>query len=189
MKMIACVDKETLALGSNNKLLFNNCKVDMKFFRDRTMDKIVVMGSKTYKSIGSHYLKGRLNIVITNHPDQYKDSDKSEAIFMHGWQAYRLLSHMRDSDNVMIIGGAQIYNMFIDYCDEIYLTEAIRKNSMKLPEDTVYFPKQIRDKSIWRKICCFKRSYEENTFIDEDGEKVTENVYFKINLYRRVNAD
>lgn len=188
MKMIACVDQETLALGSNNKLLFN-CKADMKFFREKTMHKIVIMGAKTYKSIGSHYLKGRLNIVVTHHPDQYKDDDKSDAIFVYGWQAYRLLSHMRDSDNVMIIGGAEIYRLFIDFCDEIYLTEAYRKNTMQLPEDTVYFPKQIRDRSIWRKKHCFKRTYGVNTFIDEDGEEVTETVCFRINLYKRVNTD
>ena len=89
---------------------------DMKFFRKITLGKPVIMGRKTYDSIGKP-LAGRQNIVLSNDKAFAPEgvvvvSDFDSAL----WAA-------ADVDEVMIAGGAQIYRMALPLADRIYLTE------------------------------------------------------------------
>ena len=63
IKVIFCSDLEG-NIGKNNDLLFKY-KEDMKFFRDTTLGKTMLMGRKTYESLGSEPLPRRLNVVLT----------------------------------------------------------------------------------------------------------------------------
>lgn len=109
MKAIASVD-EQLGIGKNGDLLVHN-KEDMKFFKDTTMGYPVIMGRKTFESLPG-VLKGRQNIVITR-----GFIDIPNVIVCHD---YKELISINDA---FVIGGGEIYKLFLPYYDEIYLTE------------------------------------------------------------------
>lgn len=88
---------------------------DLKFFKDTTMGKPIVMGRKTYESIG-RALPGRTNIVITRDPDFSAD----DVYVADGLDA--ALELAGTAEEVMVIGGAQIYALALPRTDRIYLT-------------------------------------------------------------------
>ncbi|MCR4611330.1 MAG: dihydrofolate reductase [Lachnospiraceae bacterium] len=117
MKLIAAVDNNW-GIGKNNKLLIS-IPDDMKFFRETTTGNVVVMGRKTLESFpNKRPLKDRINIVLT------KDlSYKVEgATVCHSIEEVLEEIKQYDSDNVYIIGGGSIYNMFEPYCDTALIT-------------------------------------------------------------------
>lgn len=130
MKMIVCV-AEDFGIGNNNGLLFS-LPPDMKFFRETTMGKVIIMGRGTLDSFpGGKPLKNRTNIVLT------RDKNFSR----EGVEAFNtkeeILEYVKsfDSNDVFVIGGGQIYEMFKDVCDEALITK-VRK---AVPADTYFF--------------------------------------------------
>ena len=120
MNYIACVD-ENWGIGKNGDLLFS-IKGDMKFFRETTLGKTVVMGRKTLLSFpGSKPLKNRRNIVLTKN----RDFSCEGAEIVHGIdELFALLKDSKeDSDNIFVIGGAQIYNALYKFCKTAYITK------------------------------------------------------------------
>ena len=116
MKLIAAVDNEW-NIGNKGGLLFS-LPDDMKFFRTTTSGKIVVMGRKTLESFpGSKPLKNRVNIVLSRY-NRHVDG----AEFVTGVD--ELLDKLKeyDSDDVYVIGGAQIYSLLLPYCDTSLIT-------------------------------------------------------------------
>lgn len=112
---------------------------DMKHFKRITMGKPVIMGRKTYQSIGVA-LPGRFNIVVTTRPG-LGDADVETARSVH--QALDLAEkHGREA---MIIGGGEIYQATLPLADYIYLTEVHSE-----PEGDVHFPPL--DKTLWREV-------------------------------------
>lgn len=118
MNLIAAVDKNW-GIGMNNKLLVR-IPEDMKFFRNTTTGKVVVMGRKTLESFPNGLpLKNRTNIVLT--------SDKSyavkDAIILHSME--ELLEELKkyDSEDIYVIGGESIYRQLIDMCDVAHITK------------------------------------------------------------------
>lgn len=182
MKMIACVDQKTLALGNNGELLFT-CEEDMKHFKSHTIGKVIVMGSKTYESMGGA-LKGRLNIVITSHPEKY--NEKRDAIFLRLYQFLTVINIWgKNSDEIVVIGGGQIYKQLIDYCDTVYLTEVIRPD-YDLLYDTD-FPSEIRDTTKWKLHHRNGRPIEKPwIWKNENDEIETGKVYFSFATYKKV---
>ncbi len=116
MKLIVNTDINW-GIGRNNDLLFAN-KADMKFFRETTSGGTVVMGRKTLESFpGGKPLKNRVNIVMTRSAD-YKNDEV-------------VICRTRDelkkavdgaAGEVFLIGGASMYNEFMDCCDTAYVT-------------------------------------------------------------------
>ncbi len=107
---------------------------DLKFFKQTTMGKPIIMGRITYDSIGKP-LPGRPNIVITRNPDFKPDGvdvvrSLEEALAL----AKRYAAGLETSE-VMIIGGAQIYSASIAKADRLYLTEVDLS-----PKGDAYFP-------------------------------------------------
>lgn len=182
MKMIACVDQKTLALGNNGELLFT-CEEDMKHFKSHTMEKVIVMGSKTYDSMGGA-LKGRLNIVITSHPERY--IEKEDAIFLRFYQFLNIIKIWgNDSNEIVVIGGGQIYKQLIQYCDTVYLTEVIRPD-YNLVYDTD-FPSEIRDTSKWKLHHTNGKVIEKSfSWTNENDELETGKIYFRFATYKKV---
>lgn len=135
MVAIACLDAKN-GIGKDGKLLIS-IPDDMKFFRENTKDSVVVMGRKTLFSFKDRApLKYRINIVFTNNDalkSEYKDYDniyfvKSES------ELDTLLSKYNDK-KTFLIGGAKVYNDFIDKCDEALITRLDKT----YPADS-YFP-------------------------------------------------
>ena len=108
---------ENNCIGINNKLPWY-LPEDLKYFRRLTTGNIVIMGRKTYESIGKP-LPHRRNIVITrteNFPDVECFSDPEDAIVM-------LEDELDEHDKAFVIGGATLYNYFLEQTQRLYVTE------------------------------------------------------------------
>lgn len=118
--MIAAMAKNRI-IGADNDMPWH-LPADLKHFKAITLGKAVIMGRKTYESIG-RALPGRPNIVITSNAD-YSLSDATvvdspESAFE---VAKELSPEQSENDEVMIIGGGTIYQSFLDKAATLYLT-------------------------------------------------------------------
>jgi dihydrofolate reductase len=104
------------AIGKDNKLL---CHLpdDLKFFKQQTMGHPVVMGRKTFDSIGKP-LPGRLNIVITRNTDF---NPPGVTVYHSVEECMAKLKELQD-DKICIIGGAEIYRQMMPFTDELLVT-------------------------------------------------------------------
>lgn len=105
---------ENNELGLDNKLIWN-IKEDLKRFKKLTTGHSIIMGRKTFESI-SKALPGRLNIVLTKNKN-FKFKDVSIASNIH--EAIELT---KDDEQPFIIGGSEIYSLFINMAQTIELT-------------------------------------------------------------------
>ena len=118
MNLIAAVDKNW-AIGNKNKLLVS-IPADMKFFRETTTGKVVVMGRKTLESFPNGLpLKNRTNIVLT-HDKSYNVKD---AILVHSMEELREELKKYPSEDIYVIGGETIYRQLLDDCDVAHITK------------------------------------------------------------------
>lgn len=121
MKAILSADRNW-GIGYQNRLLVS-IPSDMKFFRQTTTGKVVVMGRKTLESFPNGMpLKNRTNIVLTGN----KDYHVKDAVIVHSKE--ELLEELKkyDTDTVYVIGGESIYRMLLPYCDTVYVTKIDR---------------------------------------------------------------
>ena len=117
---ISAVDKN-YGIGYNNKLLFKIPK-DQKFFKLKTIGNVVVMGRKTFESIGMKPLPHRINIVISSRED-IKEMDNGDNLLVGSLDQVRnMIKDLEPTKDIYIIGGSSIYNEFIDECDRLILT-------------------------------------------------------------------
>jgi dihydrofolate reductase len=123
IKLIACMDKNR-GIGKDNAMPWHLPK-ELAYFKEITENNIVVMGRKTYESIGKP-LPNRVNIVISSTQDISNDSTltfPSIDNFMSFLDAYKLVDIMTGEGlDIYIIGGATIYEQFLPYADELYIT-------------------------------------------------------------------
>lgn len=116
IKIIAAVNNLNF-IGKNNNLIFTD-KTDMQHFKNTTTGGIVVMGYNTFLSLNSKPLPNRLNIVLTN-KDLYNLST-NQLVFTN---SIDFVLDLAIENDVWIIGGGEIYKQFINYCQELVLTE------------------------------------------------------------------
>lgn len=105
-------------IGDNNSLLWH-IKEDMRFFRTTTSGHAVIMGRKTFESLGSKPLPKRKNIVIT----------RSDLTFEGALTAHSLdeaIAMAEGDEETFIIGGAQIYRAALAVADRMYITRVER---------------------------------------------------------------
>lgn len=118
MNIIVAVDR-CWGIGHQNKLLVQ-IPSDMKFFRETTTGKVVVMGRKTLESFPNGIpLKNRTNIVLTGNYD-YKVKG---ALVFHTVEEVLEELKKYDSRDVYIIGGESVYRQFLPYCDVAHVTK------------------------------------------------------------------
>lgn len=130
MNLIVAADK-SWAIGKDNKLLVS-IPADMKFFRQTTTGKVVVMGRKTLESFpGGQPLKNRVNIVLTGN-ENYRVKD---AVIVHTKDELMEELKKYDSGDVYVIGGASVYEMLLPECSVAHVT----KIDHEYEADT-YFP-------------------------------------------------
>lgn len=121
MKAILAADKNW-GIGYNNKLLVS-IPSDMKFFRQTTTGKVVVMGRKTLESFPNGLpLKNRTNIVLTGN-SEYKVKD---AVIVHSKEELMKELEKYDTEDIYVIGGESVYRMMLPYCDTVYVTKIDR---------------------------------------------------------------
>ncbi len=113
VSIIAAMDRNRL-IGNNNQLPWH-LPADLAHFKQVTMGKPIIMGRKTYESIGRP-LPGRTNIVLTRSADFQADG----VVLEHTLEA--AINSAGDVEEVMIIGGGTIYEMALPIADRLYLT-------------------------------------------------------------------
>lgn len=129
ISMIAAVG-ENLELGKKGDLIWH-LPNDLKFFKETTLGKPVVMGRTTYFSLPKHPLPKRRNIVLT-----FPGTDPIEGVDLF-YDIPTLINTLKEQEEeIFIIGGASIYKQFIEYADNLYLTEI----KASCPDADVYFP-------------------------------------------------
>jgi len=129
MNAIVVVDKKW-GIGKNNDLLFS-LPEDMKYFRQKTLNKIVVMGSNTLKSFpGGKPLKNRTNVVLF--PGGEKRGD---CIVADSLEELRQVLTNFEEDDIFIIGGAMMYKTMLSFCRRAYVTKVNADGHA-----TVFFP-------------------------------------------------
>ncbi len=117
MKAIVAVDIKW-GIGKKNDLLFS-IPADMKFFREKTSGKVIVMGSNTLKSFpGSKPLKNRTNVVLF--PGGEKRDD---CIIVDSLEELSAELKKYNTDEVFIVGGAMFYKTMLPYCSEVFVTK------------------------------------------------------------------
>jgi dihydrofolate reductase len=124
-------------IGKSGALPWPHNAEDMKWFRDNTEGGIVVMGRKTWESIGCRKLPRRKNLVITN-SKIYGDYDMK-----YYGNMQKVLQNIQSDNpyaNVWIIGGGEIYSQALPFCDRLYLT----KFKDKYECDTFLDPEQLK---------------------------------------------
>ena len=115
ISIIAAMAKDRV-IGIKNTLPWK-LPADMKWFRQHTLGKPVVMGRKTYESFGARPLPDRLNIVVTRDPN-YDAGEATVATSIND-----AIQKAGDVDEIMIIGGASFYEQTLPIADRMYLTE------------------------------------------------------------------
>ena len=157
MNLIVAVDKNW-AIGNQNKLLVS-IPADMKFFRETTMNKVVVMGRKTLESFPNGLpLKKRTNIVITRD----KNYQVKDAIVVHSVEEALKELEKYSEEEIYVIGGESIYRQMLPYCKVAHVT----KVNHAYEADT-YFP-NLDEKDEW----VVTGVSEEQTYFDLEYEFV-----------------
>ncbi len=108
---------ENNAIGKDNQLLWHLPK-DMRFFKNTTWALPILMGRKTFESMGSRLLPGRLNIIIT----QQQGLVIEGAIVVNSIHEAIEIAKNQDYKELMVIGGGQIYEMALPMANKVWLT-------------------------------------------------------------------
>lgn len=117
VSMIAAIASENRAIGKNNKLIYH-IHEDLQRFKELTTNHLVIMGRKTFESIGKA-LPNRINIVITRQPNFSAEN----VVVTHSLdEALRLAELKARDEEVFIIGGGLVYKEAIGKADKLYLT-------------------------------------------------------------------
>jgi dihydrofolate reductase len=129
ISMIWAMDENWL-IGKDNLLPWHYPS-DLKYFKNKTKDQIVLMGDLTYKSLKTYYKTKPLpfkkvyvaNILDETYPDAIHVKDIFEFI-------------KKTDEDIFIIGGRTIYKLMLPYADRLYITFVLKAH-----EGNVYFPK------------------------------------------------
>lgn len=156
MNIIVAVDSDW-GIGYNNELLFR-VKEDLQRFKELTMDGTVVMGRKTFESIGKP-LPGRRNVVLTKQQLNYEGVETVSSV-------EELLKLSGSRSDWWVIGGASIYEQLLPFCKYAYVT---RTNVVSENVDS-WFP-NIENSNDW------VRSYHGAVNVDPNGIKYTFDTY------------
>mgnify|MGYP001821762408 CR=1 FL=1 len=111
---------ENDVIGRDNQLPWHLPK-DLAYFKRETMGKPIVMGRKTFESIGRP-LPGRTNLVISRNPDWQAEGVRTLPTIESAFALAREIALIDGAEELMVIGGAEIYAAALPLADRIYLT-------------------------------------------------------------------
>lgn len=140
-------------IGKDNDMPWH-LPADLAYFKKTTLGKPVIMGRKTFESIGRP-LPGRLNIVISRDPDYQADGVTTVT------SVEKAIDAAESSDEIMVIGGGAIYAHCLDKADRLYITHI----KAAIPGDTT-FP--VYQSEQWRKVSSELRAADEKNCYDLD---------------------
>lgn len=118
---IIVAQAENRVIGINNKLPWH-LPEDLRYFKQVTMSKPIIMGRKTYESIGRP-LPGRTNIVISRQEGYAPEGVKVVPSLEAAIELAESIGVIDGAEEAMVIGGAQIYEQALTCADRLYLTQ------------------------------------------------------------------
>jgi len=134
IEAIVAID-QNYGLAKNGQIPWKS-KTDMNFFKQKTINNIVVMGSKTLSSLPKGApLKDRLNIILTNKCLNANETEKDNLLYFNEVELLAFLKdpkkyiqkdrykYLNKDYTIYIIGGKQIYDMFCKLCSTIWITK------------------------------------------------------------------
>lgn len=146
MNLIVAVDKNW-AIGKDGGLLAHLPK-DLAYFKEKTLGKVVVMGRSTLESLpGGRALPNRTNIVLTHR----LDFEREGCTVVHSMEELLEECNKYPSEDIMIMGGASVYNELMEVCDSLFITKIYHefeadtylKNADQLPQFKVIWSGDI----------------------------------------------
>ena len=144
---IVVATTEDGVIGINGKLPWKRISSDMEQFRRMTIGHPVVMGRKTYDSIPTSYrpLAKRTNIILSRTPNW---SSEGCITAVSPAQALAYAANALGSEEVFIVGGSEIYRLFLPFTDRIFLSR-IKIISQKAENQSIFDP---LDTAIWESV-------------------------------------
>ncbi|MCX6751368.1 MAG: dihydrofolate reductase [Candidatus Nomurabacteria bacterium] len=156
------------AIGKNNEIgkkngLLWDLPLDMKHFRETTSGHTIIMGQKTFESIGRP-LPNRRNIVLTldknylrHGVDVVYSVEELEELLRTSPQPS---PSQGEGEEIFVIGGGMVYKLFIEKADKLYITHV----NAEFSDADTYFP--IIDENIWQKVKSEKHPKDESNKYD-----------------------
>lgn len=160
----------------------------MQFFRRTTVGHVVVMGRKTFESLGCRPLPKRVNVVLTSTKSY---AAKGLLVARNIDEAIDIARKHSKKERMFIIGGGQTYNSYHTVADELYLTQIQRNDSQQkiLFDEEFYgdtfFPKMSRDR--WE-LCHISRRYKALDSLRPRPDPDSVNYYFRFFKYARKSS-
>lgn len=174
---IVCTDKNGVIADSSENIMLWHSRYDLNRFKELTSGFPVIMGRKTYESIGKP-LKGRLNIILTNDREfrvNITSQDQQVIIFYNKEDILNSLK-LNDVQKAFVIGGAQIYKLFENDITHIFHTKLVKHES----GGDVKYPLDIDEFLFNQNV-----SIEKSQFINfNESEKDHDQVFKSIKIYR-----
>ena len=187
LSAVVCIDQHG-GIGYKNELLFH-IKEDMERFKKLTIGHTVIMGSNTWRSIGSKPLPDRKNIIISNTLSHNKMHCLYKNVTVMPFSKSVFKSFSEDKNEYLVIGGESIYKLLLPYCNKIYLTVV----SKIIEEVDAHFPElDINEWSLFR-ISNHQDNGLRYYFMDfirknKKGDNMENNLYNNLNAKDTSNA-
>ena len=140
-------------IGKENKLLWH-LPEDLKKFKELTTGHVIIMGRKTFESLGK-ILPDRKHVVFTNNPDFKVDNENVEIVH----SMLQIQEYIENEEENFVIGGAMIYNLLMPYVTKMYVTQ-INKDF----EGDTFFPRI--DENVWKEVSREKGLKNEENNLD-----------------------
>lgn len=118
IKSIIAAVSDNGVIGNGNRMIWH-LPADFRYFRNTTRGHYVIMGRKTFESLGGKPLKERTNLIVTRNPD-YKPEG---CIVFHSLAAALQRCEDDEQEEIFILGGADIYRQSMALADKLYITE------------------------------------------------------------------
>jgi dihydrofolate reductase len=149
ISMIAAMDEDKVISKDSGGMPWKRIPKDFNQFKEKTMGHPIIMGRTTWEEFGGRPLPGRISIVMTSR-ENYKVPE-GVIVVNNAEQAlnaalYEEADKKPEDREIFIIGGAQIYEIFLECSDRLYLTVIEKRfgGSVKFPEYTDLFHKLIK---------------------------------------------
>ena len=138
LTIIVAVAKN-MAIGKDNKLLWH-LPEDLKRFKEITTGKTIIMGSRTFDSLG-RVLPNRKHIVLTDIKEQCIDNEQVEFVYSMD----EIKKYADDNEENFVIGGASMYRQLMPYANKMYVTEIDKEF-----DGDVFFPEINKEE--WKEV-------------------------------------
>lgn len=142
-------------IGNENKLIWS-LPADMKRFKELTTGHVIIMGRKTFESLG-RVLPNRKHIVFTQNPEFFVKDENVQVVH----SMLEIKEYIDDKNENFVIGGAMIYSLLMPHVTKMYVTEI----NQDFEGDT-FFPKINLD--IWKETNRVKGTQDEQNKFDYD---------------------